>query len=93
MSSDAIYNVTQGSTRPWKNTVFGLGLASLTPRVQDSPAGFEQIRTLHISYSETKGIESEFAYSFADDQHLEAVQQHFTRFCLQPEQHMIILYL
>ncbi|XP_030837116.1 uncharacterized protein LOC105437992 [Strongylocentrotus purpuratus] len=67
MSSDAMYNVTRGSTRPWKNTVLGLGLASLT----GCKIALQVLNRLGhcISYSEIKGIESEFAYSVADDQH------------------------
>ena len=30
MASDAIYNVTHGTVKPWKHTALGLGLASLT---------------------------------------------------------------
>ena len=66
MASDAIYNVTCGTVKPWKHTAFGLGLASL--------AGSKLVtqilnRTVHcISYSEIKGIETEFAYSAASNE-------------------------
>ena len=67
MRSDAIYNVNRGTVKPWKHTALALGLASLT-----GSKLVTQIlnRTGHcISYSETKGLETEFAYSVAGDEH------------------------
>ncbi len=63
MASDAIYNVSHGTVKPWKHTALGLGLASLT----GSKLSMQILnRAGHsISYSETKGLETEFAYSIA----------------------------
>ena len=61
MSSDAVYNASRGSVRPWKQTVLGLGLGSLT--------GSQLIlRILNrlgstLSYDEIKALETEFVYS------------------------------
>lgn len=33
MASDAIFNVTHGTVKPWKHTMMGLGLASLTSKL------------------------------------------------------------
>ncbi|KAK3890332.1 hypothetical protein Pcinc_005712 [Petrolisthes cinctipes] len=61
MASDAIFNITGGTVKPWKHTALGLEMASLT--------GYKltlQIlnRSGHsISYNKTKGIETKFAYS------------------------------
>ena len=66
MESHAVYNVTRGSVKPWKHTSFGLGIASLTGSKMVT-----QIlnRTGHcISYSEIKGLETEFAYSAASNE-------------------------
>ena len=51
MASDAIYNVTHGTVKPWKHTALGLGFASLT----GSKLAMQILnRTGHcISYSET----------------------------------------
>ena len=61
MASDAIYNVTRGSVRPWKQTVIGLGLASLT----GSKLALQILnREGHcINYNAVKSLETEFAYS------------------------------
>ncbi|XP_041481075.1 uncharacterized protein LOC121428475 [Lytechinus variegatus] len=61
MSSDVIYNVTRGTVKPWKHTVLGLGLSSLT----GSKLAMQILnRSGHcISYSESKGLETEFAYT------------------------------
>ncbi|ESO95160.1 hypothetical protein LOTGIDRAFT_160926 [Lottia gigantea] len=66
MASDAIYNVSRGTVKPWKHIALGLGLASLTGSKLS-----KQIlnRAGHsISYSETKGLETEFAYSVESDE-------------------------
>lgn len=66
MVSDAIYNVTRGTVKPWKHTVMALGLASLTgPKVTIVILN----RQRHcIDYSATKGLETEFTYWLeADD--------------------------
>ena len=54
MGSDAVYNVTCGTVKPWKHTALGLGLASLT----ESKLVMQILnRTGHcISYSEAKGL-------------------------------------
>ena len=67
MASDAIYNVTRGTIKPWKHTAVGLGFASLT----GSKLAMQILnRTGHcISYSETKALETEFAYSVEGDEH------------------------
>ena len=61
MSSDAIFNVTRGTVKPWKQTAMGLGLASLT----GSKLTLQVLnRAGHsINYAQTKSIETEFAYS------------------------------
>ena len=61
MASDAIYNVSRGNIKPWKHTVLGLGLASLTGSKITM-----QILNRHghcIDYNTTKGLETEIAYS------------------------------
>ena len=65
MASDAIYNVSHGAVKPWKHTAMGLGFASLT----GSKLAMQILnRTGHcISYSETKGLETEFAYAVQND--------------------------
>lgn len=67
MASDAIFNVTRGTVKPWKHIAIGLGLASLT----GSKLALHILnRAGHsISYSEAKGLETEFAYSVASDGH------------------------
>ena len=56
-----------GTVKPWKHIVTGLGLASLT--------GLKMLlqivnREEHsISYTETKGLVTEFAYSISSDDH------------------------
>ena len=66
MASDVIYNTTRGTVKPWKHTAMGLGMASLT----GSKLAVQILnRTGHcISYSETKGLETEFAYSVHHDE-------------------------
>ena len=65
MSSDAVFNVSPGSIKPWKHTALGLEFLSLT--------GFKLViqilnRLGHcISYSNAKGFETEFAYSVESD--------------------------
>ena len=65
MASDAIFNVTRGTVKPWKHIAMGLGLSSLT----GSRLTMQILnRSGHsISYSDTKGLESEFAYSVTSD--------------------------
>ncbi|KAK3861797.1 hypothetical protein Pcinc_032271 [Petrolisthes cinctipes] len=67
MASDAIFNVTGGTVKPWKHTAVGLGMASLT----GSKLTLQILnRSGHsISYSETRGIETEFAYSVESCDH------------------------
>ena len=65
LSSDAIYNVTRGSVKPWKPIVLGIDLASLT----GSKLAMQMLnRSGHcISYSEIKDLETEFAYSVMNE--------------------------
>ena len=61
MSSDAVYNTSRGTVRPWKHTVLGLGIGTLT--------GSKLIMRIlnrfgnSLSYDEVKALETEFAYS------------------------------
>lgn len=66
MASDAIYNVTNGTVKPWKHTVVALWFASL----RGSKLTMQILNRIgySISYSETKGLETEFAYSVEDDE-------------------------
>lgn len=65
MASDAIFNSSRGSIRPWKNTVLGLGISSLT--------GSKTVITVlnrqghAISYPTVKEIETEIAYSCSSE--------------------------
>ena len=66
MASDAICNVTNGTVKPWKHTVMGLGCSSLT----GSKLVMQILnRAGHgISYDDTKGIETEFAYTVQQEE-------------------------
>lgn len=61
MASNAVYNTSRGAVRPWKHTVLGLGVGTLT--------GAKLIlRILNrlrnsLSYDEVKALETEYAYS------------------------------
>ena len=61
MASDVVFNASRGSVRPWKNTVLGLGISSMT--------GSKSVITVlnrqghAISYSSVKELETEIAYS------------------------------
>ena len=61
MASDAIYNVTRGSVKPWKHVTMGLGMTFLT----GSKLALQILnRAGHcISYDDAKSYETEFAYS------------------------------
>jgi len=61
MSSDAVYNASNGSVRPWKHTVIGLGLGTLT----GSKLILRILNRLgySLSYDEVKSLETEFAFS------------------------------
>ena len=65
MASDAIFNVSRGSVRPWKNVAMGLGFSALT----GSKLGTEILsREGHaINYTEIKGLETEFAYAVTSE--------------------------
>lgn len=65
MSSDAVYNTSKGAVRPWKHTVLGLGVASLT----GSNLMMQILNRLGntLSYDEIKALETEFAYSVNSD--------------------------
>ena len=61
MASDAIYNLTRGSVKPWKLVTMGLGMTFLT----GSKLALQILnRAGHcISYDDAKGYGTEFAYS------------------------------
>lgn len=61
LASDVMFNVSRGGVKPWKHTVMGLGLASLT----GSKLAMQILnREGHsIDYSAAKGLETEFAYA------------------------------
>lgn len=65
MGSDAVFNCSRGSVRPWKNTALGLGMSSLT--------GSKTVLTVlnrqghAISYPLVKELETEIAYSCASE--------------------------
>jgi len=61
MTSDAVYNTSHGTVRPWKHTVLGLGLGTLT----GSKLVLRLLNRLgySLSYDEVKALETEFAYT------------------------------
>lgn len=61
MASDTVFNVSHGTVRPWKSTVLGLGVSSMTA----SKAAVTVLnRQGHcISYPAIKELETEIAYS------------------------------
>lgn len=63
MASDAIFNSSHGSVRPWKNTMLGLGLSSLTGSKTTITVLNRQGHS--ISYNTVKELETEIAYSCA----------------------------
>ena len=65
MASDAVFNVTRGSVKPWKHLAMGLGMSSLT----GSKLAIQVLNKAghSISYTESKGLETEFAYSVTSD--------------------------
>ncbi|XP_048857264.1 uncharacterized protein LOC125724829 [Brienomyrus brachyistius] len=65
MASDAVFNVSWGTVKPWKHIAMGLGMSSLT----GSKLVLQILnRAGHsISYSDAKGLETEFAYSVTSD--------------------------
>lgn len=67
MASDAVFNATHGTVKPWKHTAMGLGVASLT----GSKLTLQILnRAGHsISYCDAKGLETEFAYSVSSGSH------------------------
>ena len=66
MASDAVFNCSKGSKRPWKHQVLGLGLGTLT--------GSKSVLTLlnrlghSISYDDVKRLETEFAFSCSNEE-------------------------
>ncbi|KAJ8031889.1 hypothetical protein HOLleu_25241 [Holothuria leucospilota] len=64
MSSDAVYNTSRGAVRPWKHTVLGLGIGTLT----GSKLILRILNRLgnSLSYDEVKALETEFAYSIEE---------------------------
>ena len=65
MASDAVFNCSRGSIRPWKNTALGLGILSLTCFKTVITVLNRQGHT--ISYSTVKELETEIAYSCASE--------------------------
>lgn len=65
MASDAIFNCTRGSVRPWKHQALGLGMGTLS----GSKTVIQMLNRLghSISYDETKRLETEMAYSCSSD--------------------------
>lgn len=61
MSSDAVFNVSRGLIRPWKQTALGLGISTLT----GSALILRILNRLgySLSYDEVKSLETEFAFS------------------------------
>ena len=65
MASDVIYNVTQGTVKPWKYTAMVLGYASLSVSKLVMQILY---KTGHcIGYSKTKGLATEFGYFIEGD--------------------------
>ena len=65
LASDAVYNVSRGTVRPWKNVVLGLGISVITGSKLDV-----QVLNRHglcINYSKVKAFETEYAFSVAKD--------------------------
>ena len=63
LASDAVYNVSRGTVRPWKNVVLDLGISAFT-----GSKLAVQVLNRHgycINYSEVKALEPEFAFSAA----------------------------
>lgn len=65
MASDAIFNSSRGSIRPWKNTVLGLGISSLTGSKTAITVLNRQGHA--ISYPTVKELETEIAYSCSSE--------------------------
>ena len=67
MSSDAVFNASRGSVRPWKQTVLGLGIGTLT----GSKLILRILNRLgySLSYDEIKALETEFAFSTEESDH------------------------
>ena len=61
MSSDAVYNTSRGSVRPWKQTVLGLGIGTLI----GSNLILRILNRLGytLCYDEVKALETEFAFA------------------------------
>ena len=59
-SSDAMYNTSRGTARPWKHTVLGLGLGTLT----GSKLILRILNRLGhtLSYDEVKALQAELAF-------------------------------
>ena len=65
LTSDAVYNVSRGTVRPWKNVVLCLGLSAITGSKLDVQVLYR--RSHCINYSEVKALETEFVFSAAKD--------------------------
>lgn len=65
MSSDAVFNTSRGAVRPWKHTVMGLGVGTLT----GSKLILRILNRLgnSLSYDEVKALETEIAYSVEEN--------------------------
>ena len=66
MSSDAVFNASRGLVRPWKHTVLGLGLGTLT----GSKLILRILNRLGncLGYNEVKALETEFAFSAEENE-------------------------
>ena len=61
IASDAVFSVTRGTVKPWKNTALGLGFSAM---VGSRTAITILNRHGHaISYDECKRLETEMAYT------------------------------
>ena len=65
MSSDAVYNTSKGTVKPWKHTLIGLGLGTVT----GSKVALRILNRMGytVSYDDVKSLETEFAFLVEDN--------------------------
>ena len=65
MSSDAVFNASKSTVRPWKQTALGLGIGTLT----GSKLILGMLNRLGccLSYGDVKALETEFAFTANED--------------------------